>query len=71
MYDPPTKKNWVRTGRFSKEHRIAYDKGYEDAKAGKQYLNPYKESGHERDTTFEDELNYYYYVGYYDENDKE
>lgn len=60
MYRPPDKEE-DEFG-FFKE---AYDAGYKAAQAGESYKNPYKESGHERDSTFDDELHYYYYTGYY------
>lgn len=43
-----------------------YDLGYNAAKDGKKYKNPHKPSGHERDTTYDDEMNFWYYCGYYD-----
>lgn len=73
MYDPPSKKNWtnivrhVPNGKFKKEFRDAYDNGYNDAKSKKQYHNPYEYEHLDEKYT----LNFLYYVGYYDENDKE
>lgn len=63
MYDPPNKKEWG----FSEIFVEAYHLGYEAARAGKDAEdNPYTPSGHERDTTFEDELYYHWYVGFSD-----
>jgi len=43
----------------------AYDEGYEAAKAGKsEDDNPYELSGHERDTTYEDEMHFAWYNGW-------
>lgn len=60
MYSPPDKEE--DDFGFFKE---AYDRGYESRKKDEPYKNPYKASGHERDSTFSDELHYYYYTGYY------
>lgn len=48
-------------------YKEAYDQGKEDAKAGLEYRGDelYPPSGHERDTTYQDELGYAYYEGYY------
>lgn len=64
-YDPPSPTKWYYTHTFDKEYKEMYDKGYNDAKEGKEYTEPHKPSNHERDTTYEDELNYWYYSGYY------
>lgn len=64
-YNPPSKDNWHYTGWFSESYKEYYDKGYNEAKEGKEYKEPFKDSGHERDTTYGDELNYWYYKGYY------
>ena len=46
----------------------AHTIGFEDAKHKIEYRADilYPPSGHERDTSFTDELNYQYYVGYHD-----
>lgn len=45
----------------------AYDEGYEAASKGiKEDQNPYKPSGHERDTTIEDNQYYYWWLGWMD-----
>ncbi len=62
MYEPPEKED--DPFGFFKE---AYDAGYNAALEGKKYKNPYKLSGHERDTTFDDELHQQFYNGYYHE----
>lgn len=64
-YNPPSKTNWHSTGWFSDSYKEMYDRGYNEAKDGKEYNEPYEESGHERDTTYADELNYWYYSGYH------
>lgn len=64
-YRPPSKDNWHSTGWFSQSYADEYNHGYNEAKEGKLYTPPYEESGHERDTTYHDELNYWYYSGYY------
>lgn len=67
MFDPPTKENWVNTGYCHSVYTETYTEGYEAAKSGLELSdNPYKESGHERDTTYEDEMNYYWYCGFSD-----
>lgn len=62
MYNPPSKENWYSTGYFDDTYKEYYDLGYN----AKEYKEPFEPSGHERDTTYHDELNYWYYVGYYD-----
>lgn len=55
MYDPPYKEVFAK----------AYDEGYQAKKEWKSIEdNPYESSGHERDTTFSDELHYWWYAGY-------
>lgn len=44
-----------------------YDEGFKHSmQGGKESDNPYKPSGHERDTTFEDERHYQWYSGFWD-----
>jgi hypothetical protein len=58
-YDPPK-----TTDKYFLE---AYNLGYYAAKEGKsERANPYNLSGHERDTTFENELNFQWYSGWGD-----
>ena len=65
MYNPPSKNNWCFSNYFSDSYREAYDEGYAAAKAGKkEEENPHKLSGHERDTTFDDELHYWWWSGF-------
>ena len=65
MYDPPSKTNWVYTCLFDEEFAEAYNLGYEASKQNKILDdNPYRPSGHERDTTWSDELNYWWYSGW-------
>jgi len=48
----------------------AYDNGYEAYRKGKsENDNPYKQSGHERDTTFDDERHFQWTVGFWDAQD--
>ncbi len=57
QYDPPDDESM----------KEAYYQGFVAAQQGKKKsCNPYKPSGHERDTTFEDELYYYWYSGHCD-----
>ena len=43
----------------------AFNEGYEACSKGKTLDdNPYEPSGHERDTTFEDELHFQWYSGF-------
>jgi hypothetical protein len=59
-YEPPTEDD-----SFSWEtYKKYYDKGFNDAKNGLDYHELFKPSGHERDTTWEDEMNYWYYSGW-------
>lgn len=63
MYDPPSETNWVMVGSFHSDYREQYDNGYNDAKNKKEYQEPYPSAspyGHGGD-----ELNYWYYSGYY------
>lgn len=56
MYDPPSETDRA-------DYKEYYDKGYNDAKNKKEYQEPYPGAspyGHG-----EDELNYWYYSGYY------
>lgn len=69
-YDPPSPTNWHQVGSFVSEYKDYYDKGYNDAKKGKRFKQPFEDSGHERDTTFTDELNQWYFSGYYDYDKK-
>lgn len=69
MYDPPRQEDlYVSSTReyFDDSFVEEYNKGFEEAKAGKPYKEPYEGGGHERDTTYRDRLNYYHYVGYFD-----
>ncbi len=67
MYDPPTEKNWVMVYPLIQSYVDAYEEGYQAAKQGKALEdNPYEESGHERDTTYSDEMNYWWYCGFVD-----
>lgn len=65
MYNPPSKDNWHYTGRFNESYAEYYNKGYQDRINKRVYKEPFKASGHERDNTYADELNYWYYSGYY------
>lgn len=47
-------------------YKKAYDLGYQAASSGlSEKDNPYPTSGHERDTTFDDELHYQWYSGFW------
>ncbi len=64
MYDPPTYDDDVA--------KRAYVEGYECASMNGLILYcPYEESGHERDTTTEDELCYQWRKGFMDYSAKE
>jgi hypothetical protein len=72
VYDPPSETNWVYTGPFLKYTAKCYNEGYQAAQNGEpEESNPYKESGHERDTTFEDDQRYWWWSGYNDFFDTE
>ena len=67
MYEPPSQNNWVCTHHFDAEYALAYHNGYNAAKDGLSLKNnPYKPSGHERETTYNDELHYWWYSGFID-----
>lgn len=74
MYNPPQKdprpqySNYVAysTNIWSDSFKDAYDEGFLAAKEEKNEDNPYKPSGHERDTTFMDKLHYYWWRGFSD-----
>ena len=72
MYNPPSKReNWKNDYRF---HQCSieyfdkiYNEGYHAAENGKKLKNnPHKSSGHERDTTFDDEKHYWWDEGFDD-----
>ncbi len=66
MYNPPSQSNWVSTGPFIEEYARAYEEGFHAYKDGKSVEeNPYPRSGHERDTTFSDELHQYWIEGFF------
>ena len=48
------------------EETDEYLEGYKQGRAELKYNNPYKPSGHERDTTCEDEWHYRFWRGYED-----
>jgi len=67
MYDPPEKSNWVYTGSWEEFHKDDYNRGFVSAYlGGKQEYNPFKPSGYERETTYDDESNYWWYSGWKD-----
>ena len=54
-YDPPTERDYS----YLEPYLEAYDLGHKAYTAGvKEGKNPYKSSGHERDTTMEDDERY-------------
>lgn len=64
-FDPPTSANWVYTHPLDEEYPLAYIAGYQAALDGLSLeMNPHKESGHERETTFTDELHFWWYSGW-------
>lgn len=66
-YNPPSTANWHQTGYFDETYARAYEEGFDAAHANKVLDdNPYKPSGHERDHTYMDELNYWWYKGWCD-----
>lgn len=65
-YNPPSLDNWHQVGDFVETYVEYYDKGFNDASNNKQYQEPFEWSKHERDSSHTDELNYWYYKGYYD-----
>lgn len=73
MFEPPSETNWCYTHTFHEIYAQEYAAGYKGAQEGLSLEdNPNKESGHERDTTLEDELHYWWYKGFtdYDWNTK-
>lgn len=65
MYNPPSKSHWVSSHSFQQEYADEYDAGFKAAADGKSLDdNPNELSGHERDTTYSDELHYWWYVGF-------
>ncbi len=65
MYDPPSPDNWHNTHSWVPDYKRAYEDGYFAAANGKpQNDNPFTPSGHERETTHNDELNYWWYSGW-------
>lgn len=54
-------------GSFFESYAESYTAGYNAAKnGGKESDNPHKESGHPRDTTYDDELHYWWSSGFND-----
>lgn len=66
MYNPPSKEKWVRVAPFIEDYKEFYDIGYTDSKNGLEYKEPFSDNCHERYMDYSDELNYWYYIGYYD-----
>ena len=67
IYDPPSETNWVYVHSFDKTYAEAYDEGQNSARCGHPPEScPYRESGHERDTTYQNELNYWWHHGFED-----
>lgn len=76
MFRPPLKEHAQRGSDFEQQVQ-AYEQGYEHRRLGKAYSNPWKRSVPEYDALgyaknqlpgWEDELNAWYYNGYYDWN---
>ncbi len=66
-FNPPSKTNWCYSSRFDENFAKEYINGFNACNEGKELRdNPHKESKHERDTTYEDELHYWWYSGYLD-----
>lgn len=61
-YNPPFANSSLG---FTGAYREYYDKGFLDARNGVPYCDPFAPSGHERDVSYTDQLNYYYYSGYH------
>jgi hypothetical protein len=60
MGDRPDKDKW-----YDEDYGKAWDEGYLAAGDGQPLeSNPYKESGHERDSTHSDECHYWWYSGW-------
>jgi hypothetical protein len=67
MFDPPREDKWYSTDFFDETYVEAYKKGYEHhSNGGRESDNPHELSGHERDTTYSDELHYWWYKGFND-----
>lgn len=67
MFDPPQEDKWYSTDFFDESYVEEYKKGYEHHQnGGRESDNPHRPSGHERDTTYEDELHYWWYKGFND-----
>ena len=56
--------SWSPPEDKSEEFQEAYRQGYQAGREGGGKKNPYPESGHERETTYEDELHYQWYSGH-------
>ena len=70
-FDPPSPNNWVMAWPYDPHYAEVYAQGYTAAHTGKdEQDNPYALSGHERDTTHEDELHQWWWSGWND-RDKE
>lgn len=67
MYNPPTIREYPTIHpSLLKDYRDAYDLGYINSKNGMEYKEPHESSNCGREMTYNDELNYQYYTGFYD-----
>lgn len=76
MYRAPQKQNAVKEGSDFEQTVQAYNQGYEARRLGKPYINPWRRTqpvydalGYAAKTQYlswEDELNMWFYNGYYD-----
>jgi len=64
-YCPPSKDDWYYTHPFRDRYAEAYQEGWVAARSA-LHDNPYKPSGYERDSTYDDELHYWWYKGHSD-----
>ena len=70
-YEPPSKANWVMAWPYDPLFAEVYTRGYHAAHNGvSAENNPYTLSGHERDTTYKDELHEWWWHGWNDRDEE-
>lgn len=68
MYNPPTIREYPYVHPSTlRDYKDAYDAGYHNSRLGLEYVDPHDSYGYnERKITYEDELSYQYFTGFYD-----
>lgn len=70
-YEPPSRANWAMDWQYDRLFAEAYTRGYQACHNGISAANnPYTPSGHERDTTYDDELHQWWWRGWNDRDEE-